>query len=119
VLQGEWDQTAHQAKKIAKVIAEANAFYGVAADTLTFLVSQPNRTADPSVVRVIFRKRRGNDTLTDFGLDQHVRVAIWRIDAWNPSDVKGGVGPIRLRQIFDYTRNATVSLDQQNIPRFE
>jgi hypothetical protein len=116
LLEGDGDQVANETKKIAKVITEADPFDGVFADALALLLCQPGRAADPGVTPVIFRKRRGNDTLANLGLNKHVRVAVWRTSVGNPSDVKRGVRPIRLRQIFDYARNMAVPLDQQNIP---
>jgi hypothetical protein len=59
LLEGDGDQVANEAKKIAKVITKADPFDGVFADALALLLCQPGRAADPGVTPVIFRKRRG------------------------------------------------------------
>jgi hypothetical protein len=57
MLQREGDQAAHEAKKIAIVITEADTLYGVTAHTLTLFRRQSDWTANSGVERAIFRKR--------------------------------------------------------------
>ncbi len=76
---------------------------------------QPDRPAQPCVVRKIFRKRRRSHALADIGFDQDVRLAVGLGRALDRTDEKRGMRPGGLREIFDDAGYPVVAFDQQDI----
>ena len=109
------DQEAHQVDDVLGVVAETDPVDGVAAHGVAVLVGQSDRTAQAGVIGEIFRQRCGGDAFADIGLDQHMLLAIGLTGAVDRPDIKCGMRPGRLRQIFDDAGNPVVAFDQQHV----
>jgi hypothetical protein len=67
------------------------------------------------VIGKILRQRRRRHALADIGFDQDMRLAIGFHRAVDRADIKCGMRPGRLRQVFDDAGNPVVALDQQHV----
>ena len=109
------NQKAHQIEDVLGVVAEADPVDGVAAHRGAVFERQADRAAQPRVIGKIFRQRRRCHALADIGLDQDMRLAIRLLGAVDRADIKRGMRPGGLREIFDDAGNPVVALDQQDV----
>ena len=111
------EQVAQQIENILHVIVETDALAGIGADAHAVLGRQSRRAANTRVIARIFRQRRPDHALAEIGFDQNQRFAVGGLAVADAPDIKRGMRPGGLGEIFDDAGNVVVALDQQHVAR--
>jgi len=89
-------QIAHEIDDILEIVGKADPFDRVCTYACAISFRQTDRPANSGMKAEIFGKRRRYHALTDIGLDQHVRLAVFRNPAEDRPNVERRVRPSRL-----------------------
>ena len=76
---------------------------------------EAHRPANPGMEAHIFGERNGDDAGIRLGLEEHIRLAVWRDVARPLADIERGVRPGRLREVFDGGGKPAIALDQEDV----
>jgi len=94
-------QVAQEIDDILEIVGETDPLDRVCTHACAISLGQTDRPADSGMEAEIFGKRRRYHAFTDIGLDQHVRLAVFRDPAEDRPNIERRVRPGRLGEILD------------------